>query len=94
MWCFFVLAIATGWGASEFAGKGSDRLMKVILPLTNISECKEFYPIHHKYLTRGLDESAMLCAGKKNLWKDTCGVSWSECDEVEAKNYSNINFSS
>lgn len=68
-------AIATGWGLTEFRGKSSDSLMKVVLDLYGNQECNATYINHiNRALEKGIVEKTQLCAGSRLEQKDTCQV--------------------
>lgn len=65
-------ATATGWGHVEWAGDGSDDLLKVTLDLISHEECNPSYTSQfqdHKF-PRGIVADWQICAGR--FGKDTC----------------------
>lgn len=64
-------AIATGWGATFFAGDGSESLLKVTLKVRDLQFCRDNINLDPKPLPRGLVDS-MMCAGGGADGMDTC----------------------
>lgn len=68
------MAVASGWGNVEYAGRSSDILLKVQLEIFSQNDCSNSYG--HKRddpsLNKGIVEETMLCAGSHNDVKDTC----------------------
>lgn len=65
-------AIATGWGAVDWAGQFSDTLLKVTLETYPQAECNSSYvETRDRKLPRGI-ESTQLCAGSRTEVRDTC----------------------
>lgn len=68
-------AIASGWGLTEFQGKPSNALMKVVLELYSQQECNITYANDiSRQLKFGIVEDTQLCAGSHTERKDTCQV--------------------
>lgn len=65
------MAIATGWGLTEYFGSDSDVLQKVTLDFFTFDECTGRFPSNRK-LPQGLFQDQQLCAGSKDESKDTC----------------------
>lgn len=67
------VAIATGWGHTEWGGRGSDILQKVSLNITDTRECNNSYQTSvGKQLPNGILPQSMLCAGDLLKGGDTC----------------------
>ncbi|XP_034237301.1 uncharacterized protein LOC117642831 [Thrips palmi] len=64
-------AVATGWGATDFGGEGSETLIKVNLTVRDLAHCKANLELNPKQLPRGLIGS-QLCAGGGSHGRDTC----------------------
>lgn len=64
-------AVATGWGATDFGGEGSETLIKVNLTVRELSHCKVNIDLDPKQLPRGLEDT-QLCAGGGSHGRDTC----------------------
>uniref|UniRef100_A0A224XHV2 Putative trypsin-like serine protease n=1 Tax=Panstrongylus lignarius TaxID=156445 RepID=A0A224XHV2_9HEMI len=65
-------AIATGWGHTEWGGRGSATLKKVSLNIVSTSRCNETYASSiGRQLPEGIVGSSMMCAGDEQ-GKDTC----------------------
>uniref|UniRef100_A0A1I8NBH8 Peptidase S1 domain-containing protein n=1 Tax=Musca domestica TaxID=7370 RepID=A0A1I8NBH8_MUSDO len=64
------LAIATGWGRTEFMGPKSNDLQKVDLNIIDQKICKDIYRKERR-LPRGIIEG-QFCAGHLEGGKDTC----------------------
>lgn len=62
---------ATGWGLTEYGGSASDRLMKVEIQTFDLDECNKNYKISRR-LSTGIQQEIQLCAGGRNVVKDTC----------------------
>lgn len=67
-----MMAVATGWGGSEFHGSASDRLLKVELELYTDLECMAAYSGKWRSLRSGIDVSTQMCAGSRTQIRDTC----------------------
>lgn len=66
------IAVATGWGHTDYAGMASDRLMKVALTIVPNSICARSYEkVAERFLPHGIPPSTM-CAGEKAGGKDAC----------------------
>lgn len=66
-------AIASGWGLTEFQGKPSKALMKVVLELYSNQECNTTYINDiSRQLRYGIVEDTQLCAGSHTQRRDTC----------------------
>lgn len=63
-------ATAIGYGLTEFAGLGSQQLLKVNLTIFPTEYCAPFFKRQRKF-KNGLSESH-ICAGDKDGVKDTC----------------------
>ncbi|KAL1122645.1 hypothetical protein AAG570_002972, partial [Ranatra chinensis] len=63
-------AIATGWGHTEYGGKQSNMLQKIVLPIIPIEECRKTFGPSPK-IPNGLNYNWHLCAGGI-IGKDTC----------------------
>uniref|UniRef100_A0A1B6LJF7 Peptidase S1 domain-containing protein n=1 Tax=Graphocephala atropunctata TaxID=36148 RepID=A0A1B6LJF7_9HEMI len=66
-------AIATGWGRTEWGGKGSDILQKANLTITPRRQCSDAYrgAVGEK-LSNGIRDASQMCAGDIENGKDTC----------------------
>ncbi|RXG55453.1 Proclotting enzyme, partial [Armadillidium vulgare] len=60
-----LLGFVTGWGTIYFGGPVSERLLEVVLPIWNQSECMAVYP--ENKVTEN-----MMCAGLREGGKDSC----------------------
>lgn len=68
-------AVATGWGLTEYSGKPSKRLLKVILELYTHSECNQTYSNDiNRALLNGIIHEQQVCAGSHDFARDTCQV--------------------
>ncbi|XP_049951658.1 serine protease snake-like isoform X2 [Schistocerca serialis cubense] len=67
------MAVATGWGKTEYAGKSSDILQKVNLDIVDNEKCNNLWKSLGKItsLPHGIAPS-MICAGVSSGDKDTC----------------------
>lgn len=65
------VAIATGWGRTDYVGENSNKLMKVSLNIYPVSECNRVFKSDKTQLPRGILRS-MLCVGELKGGKDTC----------------------
>lgn len=63
-------AIATGWGLIDFGADRSDDLLKVLLNIYPLTECRRFFEQTRK-IPNGIVES-QLCAGNRGGRQDTC----------------------
>ncbi|XP_055851499.1 serine protease snake-like [Episyrphus balteatus] len=63
-------ATAIGYGLTEFAGMGSEELLKVNLTIFSPEYCEPFFKRQRKFKL-GLSD-AHICAGDKDGVKDTC----------------------
>ncbi|XP_060525026.1 clotting factor G beta subunit-like isoform X2 [Cylas formicarius] len=65
--------IATGWGATAWAGDGSSQLLKVTLETFSHQRCNATYKrTFSGRLKSGILDDLMICAGSENDIKDTC----------------------
>lgn len=62
----------TGWGATEFGGDGTKNLLKANVSLFTYQECNSKYSTTNKKLPNGIHNETQLCAGGRNVVKDTC----------------------
>ncbi|XP_017769951.1 PREDICTED: uncharacterized protein LOC108557799 [Nicrophorus vespilloides] len=62
--------IATGWGNLGFNGEPAVHLQKLYIQQKNIDECKKFFEVNARSLSKGIIEDMHICAGDIN--KDTC----------------------
>lgn len=69
-------ALATGWGAEEYAGDSSPQLLKVGLELYSGKECNQTFlgPSFSASVRNGIEEETQICAGSHHERKDTCQV--------------------
>lgn len=68
-------AIATGWGKTQFAGEGSDDMLKVTLELFSVKRCNDSYRNQiGRRLPNGIKDDVQVCAGSNTQEKDTCQV--------------------
>ncbi|KAG8241718.1 serine-type endopeptidase activity protein [Homalodisca vitripennis] len=66
-------AIATGWGRTEWGGRGSDVLQKVNLTITPRKECSDaFRTAIGEKLRNGIQDASQMCAGDVANGRDTC----------------------
>ncbi|XP_066248682.1 venom protease-like [Euwallacea similis] len=68
------VAIATGWGQTEYGGHNSDKLLKVPLNIYDNSFCKKAYEKDiqsSNQISQGIVKT-MLCAGELMGGRDTC----------------------
>jgi len=66
-------SLATGWGLTDYQGKPSKMLMKVVLELYSSQECNVTYiSAISRQLKNGIIEKSQLCAGSHNYRRDTC----------------------
>lgn len=63
---------AAGFGETEFIGRRSDRLIKVILDYFDFDECSESFRLSFNQRFQGIDEVKQFCAGSKETIMDTC----------------------
>lgn len=70
------MAIATGWGRTDFRGPGSDVLQKVGLEFFTDDECNATYLSESRttQLRYGILREQQFCAGSHTEKKDTCQV--------------------
>lgn len=61
-------AVATGWGATEFAGPSSEDLLKVGLDILDLNLCKTAFEDHQEIIVNDNQICSGILAGKK----DTC----------------------
>lgn len=68
-------AVATGWGLTQFSGKPSKRLLKVVLELYTHEECNQTYSNDiNRALKDGIIHEQQVCAGSHEHERDTCQV--------------------
>lgn len=63
---------ATGWGRTAYGGQQSNVLQTVELSFFTQRECNKHFGKRRK-LSRGVDIETQVCAGGRNVEKDTCG---------------------
>lgn len=70
-------ALATGYGKTDFKGRSSHILMKVVLELFSVQECNTTYQqaARTSVLRSGILPASQFCAGSHTEKKDTCQVS-------------------
>lgn len=63
--------IAVGYGHTEFAGTGSDQLLKIDLKVVSNTQCAQYYPRNSDEAPNGV-VTAHLCAEDPEGLRDTC----------------------
>lgn len=63
-------AVAMGWGATSFAGKSSNDLLKGYLDIISNVDCNKSYENNDDVLPQGII-SSQICAGDPKKERDT-----------------------